>query len=242
LSDSDQFSDIPKASWDRAVARLTEVGVFADEEQNFLSAQAAASLLPRIQEKLESLGYSGGPLQMMPFQPAQDGASYLIFDSQRYPTTAGAQNAWQNDYESRGRQRVKSRVEDWLARLAELRRAFEQWIAESQYTGIRIVDKPPTLMHEDLMRRFHVRPVEMPTYEIVRDGVRLMRVQPKGLWVIGANGRVDLVTKAASLVLVDSSEPLSGQPDWQTYGIREPRRSTPLNKDLFLNLLQQAAA
>jgi len=36
-----------------------------------------------------------------------------------------------------------------------------------------------------------------------------MRFQPKGLWVIGANGRVDLITKAAAPILVDQSEPLS---------------------------------
>jgi len=89
---------------------------------------------------------------------------------------------------------------------------FEQWIAESQSAGLRIVDRHPTLMYEELMRRFQVSSVEMPTYGIVRDNARLMRVQPKGLWVIGANGRVDLVTKAASLILVDASEPLSGPP------------------------------
>jgi hypothetical protein len=59
-----------------------------------------------------------------------------------------------------------------------------------------------------LMRRFDVSPREMPVFELRSGPERVMRIQPKGLWIIGANGRVDLITKATAPILVDQSEPL----------------------------------
>jgi hypothetical protein len=64
-----------------------------------------------------------------------------------------------------------------------------------------------------------------------------MRVQPKGLWTIGANGRIDLVRRQGTFILVDHSEPLSGKPQWEFYSPGNPRATTELNKETFINLL-----
>jgi hypothetical protein len=242
LPEVHQFVGVADTAWRRAFTRLKEVGVFADEERDFLSAQTVQSLLPQIEQKLRSLGYSGGQLDVMVFDAPREGATYLLFDKNRIAGLAAAENLWRDDYERRWQKRVTTRVEGWLRRLAALRQTFEQWIAGSQTDGLRIVDKQPASMHEEPMRRFGVGPAEMPVYEIERNGVRLMRVQPKGLWVIGANGRVDLVTRTASLILVDASDPESTDPNWEVYQSHERRHSIPLNREVFLDLLQQAAA
>jgi hypothetical protein len=241
LPDLDQFVGVPNTTWSRLAHRLSEVGVFADEEGDFLSHQAAVSLLPKIEQKLRSLGYSGGKVEVGILDRSQEGASYVLFDNDRFSGPTVAQNAWLDDYQHRWRERVASRVANWLGRLRELRNKIQGWIAESDIDGLQIIDKPPALMHEELMRRFRVDAAKMPVYEISRDGRRLMRVQPKGLWVIGANGRVDLVTKAASLILVDASEPGSPAPDWEIYRSSQGQPRTPLNRDTFLDLLRNAA-
>jgi hypothetical protein len=242
LATETQFAGIDVSVWKSAADRLSQVGVFADEQGDFPAAQSARSLRDQIQEKLQSLGYSGGHICIHVFDTPQEGATYLLFDTTRFADSASAQNAWLDDYRRRWQAKVTERVDDWLERLTSLRQTFEQWIRESGIAGLAIVDRPPVFMNEELMRRFRITPKAMPVYEILRNGKRLMRIQPKGLWVIGANGRVDLITRSASPILVDNSDSLSSQSDWQLYTGRDRRRSVPLTKEAFLDLLQQAAA
>jgi hypothetical protein len=70
----DQFSGVSETAWQKAAARLNQVGVFADEEEEFLPGQIIHSLLPGIEQKLRTEGYCGGPLDVMPLE-AQDAAT-----------------------------------------------------------------------------------------------------------------------------------------------------------------------
>ena len=88
------------------------------------------------------------------------------------------------------------------------------------------------------MQRFGVEPRKMPAFEIRAGKQRVMRFQPKGLWIIGANGRVDLVTRTAAPILVDQSTPLSGKSDWRLYDSSDRRRSVPLTQEAFSELIR----
>jgi hypothetical protein len=61
-----------------------------------------------------------------------------------------------------------------------------------------------------------------------------MRVQPKGLWILGVNGRVDLIKKDASWILVDRSEPLAPVSNWHLYS---SNRQGPFARQLLQELL-----
>jgi hypothetical protein len=237
LPELDQFKQVPDAVWQRVGERLGDVGVFADEERDFLPAPTALRFIAEVGEKLRSLGYKGLVAGAL-LEPPQDGATYLLYDGDQFDDPVAARRAWRDDYQKRWHDRVTWRVQDWITRLEKLRQRFETWIAGSQIPGLQIAERRPVPMHEDLMRRFKVPAREMPVYEIVQNGTRLMRVLPKGLWVVGGNGRVDLITKRESLVLVDASEPGSEESDWQIY---RPQ-ATPLNRQVFFSLLQQIAA
>jgi hypothetical protein len=132
---------------------------------------------------------------------------------------------------------VEGRVADWLERLATLRCQVASWIAEAPELGsLTLCDLPPVPMSEDLMRRFGVKPAEMPAFEL-RDGSRrVMRFLPKGLWIIGANGRVDLITKSAAPILVDISEPFAGPSDWQLYNPKYGNEFVALSLESFKEL------
>jgi hypothetical protein len=100
-----------------------------------------------------------------------------------------------------------------------------------------IANRTPTVMHEELMRKFNVPPTQMPTFEVIRGTERVMRVQPKGLWIIGANGRVDLITKKASYILVDEAEPSTPASNWHYYASGDKRRATEFDQAHFVSLL-----
>jgi hypothetical protein len=93
-------------------------------------------------------------------------------------------------------------------------------------------------MSEELMRRFDVDARMMPAFEIRAGNQRILRFQPKGLWIIGAKGRVDLITKAAAPILVDQSEPLSKSTNWQLYDPRDRNRSVPLTQETFREIVR----
>jgi hypothetical protein len=114
-----------------------------------------------------------------------------------------------------------------------------RWVEETpELSSLTVFDLPPVTMAEDPMRRFGVKSAQMPVFELRAGAQRVMRFQPKGLWIIGANGRVDLITKSAAPILFDRSEPSEGPSDWQLYYSKNGNGSVPLNKASFVELVQ----
>ncbi len=136
------------------------------------------------------------------------------------------------------RDHVQRRVGDWLERLQKLRDEIDAWLKRPEFNRLVIEDREPETMNEELMQRFDVSPQKMPVYEIKSGSQRVMRVQPKGLWIIGANGRVDLITKTSASILADQSEPLSGSSNWQIYNSKSRKSAVPLTEDNFLELVR----
>jgi hypothetical protein len=226
--------DISGETWKTAADRLGKTGVFADEEHSFPSSLVLRRNLAEFERGLRSKGYTGGALEIGDVDQLEEGVDFLAFDHQKHGDIHSAAAAWYGEYVERWHRLVAERVQDWVGRLDELKRMMENWLP----VGMSIVDRPPTPMHENLMMRFNVPPAQMPTFEVRRGIERVMRVQPKGLWIIGANGRVDLTTPTASYILVDKSEPLSGTPDWHYYTSSNKLNSTQLGQAEFLRMLR----
>lgn len=227
------LDDVAQDAWQEAVSRLNGVGVFGNEGRKFPEPsllQSRASDLIRI---LRGHGYAGGDIGFAELDPPREGVSLLVFDSNRITDDTSAEVHWYDDYRKRWKDRVTARVADWLGRLENLKRDMADWLPE----GFHIRDRPPVPMHEELMRKFHVARANMPSFDILREGTPVMRFQPKGLWTIGANGRIDLVRREGTFILVDQSENLSGNPQWEYYAPGNARATTKLNKDTFIQLL-----
>jgi hypothetical protein len=231
----DQWSNLTEvqpAEWKVAADRLNDVGVFADEERRFPGPSTIRRELEQFETKVRSRGYTGRPLSIAEIDRPKEGVDFVIFDRTRIGDHLTAVATWSQDYAARWQERVEAGIADWIKRLNDLKATIQGWLPPDA----SVVDRPPTRMHEELMKRFRVPPAEMPTFEILQGERRLMRVQPKGLWIVGANGRVDLITPTRSLILVDRSRPLSGYPDWWFYA---PDNKSPikLGRDQFLKLL-----
>ena len=112
---------------------------------------------------------------------------------------------------------VRRRVDDWEERLNDLYATIESWLPDGWTAG----KGPPVLMHAELMREFQVAPRQLPTLELASESGESARLEPRGLWIVGANGRVDLKHDGHHYLIVDRAENFE-RPDWQA--VRDDRR------------------
>lgn len=105
---------------------------------------------------------------------------------------------------------VNRRVEDWLQRLDDLFTEIKTWASAN---GWSVEDGEPIPMRGDLIERFEVSRSEQPSMSLRSPEGAQIWVKPKGLWVIGANGRVDLFSRKGAYTLVDVSDTFE-EPRW----------------------------
>jgi hypothetical protein len=92
-------------------------------------------------------------------------------------------------------------------------------------------------MDEDLMRAFRIKPVQVPTLDIWNGKKLVLSFKPKGLWVLGANGAIEILSEKNLFVLADAAERFQ-QPQW--YIIKPGKKSANMEftRDTFLTLLE----
>jgi len=129
---------------------------------------------------------------------------------------------------------IEKRVEDWIQRVD---RVFS--LVRDSLSGnpeIELVQNKTVSMHEELMQKYEVSPVNLPVLEIRRKSVLLASFKPMGLWVIGANGRIDILTKEGSYILVDL-EGKEKPSNWQVYTPKNRKNSIAFDKEFLWELV-----
>ena len=237
-----QASHPEPVALERIVDALRTLGVAGNEEDRFFDASTLEAVRPALEVRLQASGHTGGGLAVAALPSAHDGVDVLVYDTTRYAQADDAERAWEADFRERGRDLVEARVVDWLRRLSALRAQIERWLRSNpDLADLCIVDLEPVILHEETMRRSGVAPARMPSFE-VRDGERrVLRSLPKALWVVGANGRVDFVTRRASPIVVDRSRPLAPTSAWEMY-FSDTRRAVPLTRETFGDLVRASRA
>ncbi len=130
------------------------------------------------------------------------------------------------------RQHVEQRVSDWASRIDALYKQIESWLP----AGWRADRCGTVRMHEELMQKFDVPPRDLPTLNLTRNGGHGRRIEPRGLWIIGANGRLDFSGGNDHYVIVDMAENFA-QPLWHIARLSERTNLQPLSKDNFVEAL-----
>ena len=105
---------------------------------------------------------------------------------------------------------IRRRVDDWEERLGGLFAAIGGWLPD----GWEARQGAPVVMHEELMRKFGIAAKWMPTLELQDRAGHVAKLVPRGLWIIGSNGRVDLKRDGRRYLIVDMAENFEA-PDWQ---------------------------
>lgn len=129
-------------------------------------------------------------------------------------------------------QAVQNRIDDWLLRLRNLLDQTKRW-AEINHWQVEAAES--IVMDEELMRRVHLRPHRQPVLRLRGPNAKYAMFKPKGLWVIGANGRVDLYTSKGAFILVDRAEAYS-PPQWTVFRPADNKEGKPYTPDLLNEL------
>jgi hypothetical protein len=131
------------------------------------------------------------------------------------------------------RSHVEKQVKDWKKRISDLYNAMKGWTKNTGYS-IKIGGK--VTMYEELMAQFYVPPVEIDTADIYSEEKIVLTIKPKGLWMIGANGRIDILSTVGSYMIVDTAEKFKAS-KWKLYN-GDMRNGVDFTKQTFLELLK----
>lgn len=197
----------------------------------------AAEYLQDLESRLKKHGYLGGALQTL-IVPSQNSETeeYLLYDSAALQDSASIPNHFRVSEPQKWYQTISARADDWIYRLEELQKMVRDWIKQSGQSDLNLEILPSLKMYEELMDRFKVPARQMPVFRILKGSSQLVLFRPKALWVVGANGRVDLVTKTDVPMLIDASEPMSGRAHWKIFQ-KHRRNSVDFNYDYFSKLM-----
>ena len=127
---------------------------------------------------------------------------------------------------------VERRVEDWKQRIAGLYDDVSAWLP----SGWKAELDGTVPMHEELMRKFGVPEQQLPVLTLARDGQIRGKLEPRGLWIIGANGRVDLTLPDRHFLFVDRADSFE-KPNWQVASILARREQRSLARQTLADVL-----
>ncbi|MGQ0484906.1 MAG: hypothetical protein ACT4SY_06095 [Hyphomicrobiales bacterium] len=129
---------------------------------------------------------------------------------------------------------VAKRVEDWVRRLNALYDLVESWLP----SGWRADRRRVVLMDEEMMRKFGVSPREVPVLDLNSANGSGAMLEPRGLWIVGTNGRVDLYAGSKHFIIVDRAENFAS-PDWQIVDFNERKKVEKFDKAMLVAALAQ---
>lgn len=135
------------------------------------------------------------------------------------------------------KEEIEGRLQDWQQRLLLLYSDIQEWLPCDM--GFEIDTSGTTVMNEELMKQKGVPPVNLPTLKITKDNEVLLLFQPKGLWVIGANGRVDVFGEANNWILVDMAERFAEKSDWRVADPSDRVSLKNFDRQAFANMLSE---
>ncbi len=131
-------------------------------------------------------------------------------------------------------EQVEARIADWVNRVGDLYQTIKEWVRPIE--GLRVEEHQNVTMYEEPMQRFSLSPQPMSTLDLYDGDVLIARVKPIGIWVIGANGRVDLFLRQGAVQLVDESERLQAA-KWIAHDREHFTDGQLLTRDYFLQTL-----
>lgn len=133
------------------------------------------------------------------------------------------------------KEHIEKRIEDWKNRINNLFNSISVWLENSKY-NIKEGSKIP--MFEMLMSEFEIPPTELKSINVFNRNTYVLSIKPKGLWIIGANGRIDILSLMENYIIVDIAEQFQ-EPIWKVYR-NDRKKKFDFNQETFNKILNQA--
>ncbi len=128
---------------------------------------------------------------------------------------------------------ISQRVSDWERRINNLYQSIHDWI--NDLTDYSVREGNSIVMNEGLMAEFGVKPINLPTLDLLFQNRIILSLKPKGLWVIGANGRIDVLSMKNGGIIIDKADHFA-TPEWYFIANGEPSIQKIFNKDVLLEI------
>lgn len=132
------------------------------------------------------------------------------------------------------RRHVERRLRDWTGRIDDLYSDVEGWLP-SGFSTERDQSVP---MLEDLMSRYDIPAVQLPVLTILRHAQWFGKIVPRALWIIGANGRLDLFSDAGHHIIADRADNFE-TPKWMIAGSDNRGSQQAFSRASFLRAIGQ---
>jgi hypothetical protein len=128
--------------------------------------------------------------------------------------------------------RVEAEVEDWVDRVGALYDEVQTWLADR--ADLRFERSRSVILSEELMQRFAVDDRDIPVLDILDADQVVASFVPRGLWLVGSRGRIDVITRDRTVALVALGE--AGTLEWRLVD-PEDRKRIPFDKDALRAIL-----
>lgn len=128
---------------------------------------------------------------------------------------------------------VKNRVEDWSNRV----NSFIDGIIKWNIQDVEVKESKSIPMSEGLMKQFEIPKKEIRSANIFLNDKLKLAIRPYGLWIMGANGRIDLIKSDGAFIVVDTAEQFAS-PKWKLTPSTERAVSVDFNEELLTQILK----
>lgn len=136
------------------------------------------------------------------------------------------------DTEEIGFVTAQARVGEWRDRINALYRQLKDWSP----TEYKWDTSQHLTMHEEMMKNYGIDPIELPVLNIDDASSWKAKIIPYGLWIIGGDGRLDLLTKSRRYLI--TGVPPSAGSGWRISDPGSRRDTETLNQSSWLAALQ----
>lgn len=241
----------------KPVIRLLKIN-FLTSDKNWINRLVSANLSVKISaldNKDQEISSTQEPLSFGAFvtpdhkQPVLDIHRYFRFSSDIIFQDHSNCNKWKIDIvlnniiikksesftiEYMDSKYIESRVDDWEKRVHDLIEMVNDWSGENDDIEVKASRKQ--IMHEGLMEDFGIPMREIESADVLKNGKIIITIKPFGLWIMGANGRLDLLMATGNFVLVDQAKRFQ-IPEWKLFLKHDKNRSVDFNKEFFYQLI-----
>ncbi len=129
---------------------------------------------------------------------------------------------------------VIDEVEDWVQRISGLYQNIRTWL--SYQPSFRFEEDRTVIMSEEVMQEFAVSDRDLPILDVLTGEQVILSLVPRGLWLIGSWGRIDVITSDRTRILVAVRDK-DGNFEWRLASENDRRRAVPFDRDALLALL-----
>jgi hypothetical protein len=134
------------------------------------------------------------------------------------------------------RAKVVDEVEDWVRRVDALYDDIQTWLAD--HPNLRFEQTRTITMSEEFMVKFAVTDRDISVLDVIDGDQVIASFVPRGLWLVGSWGRIDVITRNRTDVLVALGG--AGNLEWRVALSEDRHRRIPFDRGALLNLLAQS--